>query len=191
MMQQPTSEGLGPSPQTSSQPDGPSLLEGLDAFLAAVQQAAAETYALRLTPTQAMLRLGDDYAYIRLRDIARPLRFLRQLAGHPPIRLGTAGFRRSLVDDENPARHYTAFLWMGFWLPLWAAYLVLWLWEIAGFVRYGGKWSWPDMACGETGVRHGHLVRRYGMTILPGLVAGELAEPPGVSDLSGGSGREV
>jgi hypothetical protein len=152
-------------------------LDGLDAFLAAVEHLAAQIYARRLTTARAVLQLGDDYAFIRLRDLARPMRFLRQMAGAPPIRLGTAGFRRSLVDDDNPARHYTAFLWVGYWLPLWAARGVVWLWEIAGFVRYGGKWSVADMASGMTGVRHGRLVRRYGLTVLPGLVAGELAEP--------------
>lgn len=177
MTHQPTSEGLGPSPQTSSQPGGPSPLGGMDAFLAAVQQAAAAVYARRLTPARALLHLGEDYAYIRLRDLARPVRFLRQMAGHPPIRLGRSGFRRSLVDDDNPARHYTAFLLIGYWLPFWAARLVLWAWEIAGFVRYGGAWSGADIACGMLGVRHGRWVRCYGMTVLPGLVAAELAEP--------------
>ncbi|MCC6168206.1 MAG: hypothetical protein IT329_13345 [Caldilineaceae bacterium] len=192
MTHQPTSEGLGPSPQISSQPGGPSLLEGIDAFLAAVEGLAAQVYAGRLSTAQALLRLGDDYAYIRLRDLAQPLRFLRQMAGAPPVRLGTAGFRRSLVDDENPARHYTAFLLVGYWLPRWAARWVLWGWEIAGFVRYGGKWSVPDMASGMMGVRHGRLVRRYGLTVLPGLAAAELAEPsvcpPPMGRSSGSSG---
>lgn len=178
MTQQPTSEGLGPSPHSASQPDGPSLLGGIDAFLTAVERFAAQVYAGRLSTTKAILQLGDDYAYIRLRDLARPVRFLRQMAGAPPVRLGTAGFRRSLVDDDNPARHYTAFLWVGYWLPLWAARLAVWLWEIAGVVRYRGKWSAADMASGMTAVRHGRWVRRYGLMVLPGLVAAELAEPP-------------
>src|SRR5690606_16797561 len=141
MTHQPTSEGLGPSPQNTLQPGGPSLLEGIDGFLAAVQRLASRAYTGHLTTAQALLHLGEDYAFIRPRDLVRPVRFLRQMAGEPPIRLGTAGFRKSLVDDRNPARHYTAFLVVGYWLPVWAAWLVLWLWEIAGFVRYGGKWS--------------------------------------------------
>lgn len=178
MTHQPTSEGLGPSPQSSSQPGGPSPLEGLDGFLAAIERLATQTYSGHLSTGEAIRRLGEDYAFIRLHDIVRPVRFLRQMVGNPPIQLGTAGFRHDLVDDRNPARHYTAFLVVGYWLPFWAAWGVLWLWEIAGFVRYGGTWSQPDMVSGMTGVRHGRLVRRYGLTILPGLVAADLAEPP-------------
>lgn len=182
MTHQPTSEGLGPSPQISPQTDGPSPLgpdrvEGFDAFLAAVEDLAARVYARQVTPAQAIQRLGEDYAFIRLRDLAQPLRFLRQMAGHPPIRLGVIGFRHDLVDDQNPARHYTAFLVLGYWLPFWAAWLSVWLWEIAGFMRYGGKWSKADLESGMVGIRHGRLVRRYGMTVLPGLMAAELAEP--------------
>jgi hypothetical protein len=124
--------------------------------------------------------LGEDFAYIRLQDVTRPKTFLRQMAGAPPIRIGTRGFRGDLVDDAHPARHYVAFLVAGYWLPRWAALLVLWLWELAGFVRYGGKWSWPDVASGMLGIRHGRLVRRYSAVILPALLASELAEKHGV-----------
>ena len=104
------------------------------------------------------------------------MRFLRQMAGAPPLQFGVEGFRRDLVDDLNPARHYTAFVFTGYWLPRWAALLVLWLWEVAGFVRYRGEWSWPDVSSGQVGIRHGRLVARYGPTVLPGLMAADLEE---------------
>jgi hypothetical protein len=125
-----------------------------------------------------VLQLGEDFAYIRLADIWRPLRFLRQMAGAPPVQLGTEGFRRELVDDSNPARHYMAFFVAGYWLPRWAAVALLWAWELAGFVRYRGHWSWPDIASGEVGVAHGRLARRYGVTVLPALMACDLGDGP-------------
>jgi hypothetical protein len=120
-------------------------------------------------------RLGEAYAHIQPDDLWHPLRFLRQMAGQPPVRLGTRGFRRDLVDDVNPARHYVAFLVVGYWLPNWAAIGVLWCWELASFVRYLGVWSWADVASGYLGIRHGRLARRYGAVVLPGLIAGELS----------------
>lgn len=122
-----------------------------------------------------VLRISDDYAYIRPRDLRNPLRFLKQMAGVPPIQLGTDGFRADLVDDQNPARHYTALLFVGFWLPYPLAWLVLYAWEMAGFMRYRGHWSPADVRCGLVGLRHGKLVRRYGPTILPALIAADLA----------------
>lgn len=121
-------------------------------------------------------RLGEDFAFIRWQDATNPYKFLRQMEGEPPIRLGTQGFRRELVDDHNPARHYMAFVAMGYWLPYWLAMVVLYLWEVAGYIRYGFKWSPEDMQSGLTGVRHGNAVRHQGIAVLPGLMERELAE---------------
>jgi len=122
-----------------------------------------------------VLHISDLYAYIRPRDMGDPRRFLKQMAGAPPVQLGTEGFRPELVDDHNPARHYVALLFVGFWLPYPLALLVLYAWEVAGFVRYHGQWSQADVRCGLVGLQHGKLVRRYGPTALPALIAAELA----------------
>lgn len=120
-------------------------------------------------------RLAEDFAYIRLQDVGNPLKFLRQMEGAPPIRLGTRGFRPELIDDRNPARHYMAFVAMGYWLPRLLALGVLYVWEILGYVRYGFTWSAADMRCGLTGVQHGNAVRRHGVEVLPDLMARDLA----------------
>jgi hypothetical protein len=94
------------------------------------------------------------------------------------MKLGTEGFRRELVDDHNPARHYMAFVAMGYWLPYFLALAVLYLWEIAGYLRYGFTWSPADMKNGLVGVRHGNAVRRNGIGVLPELMVADLAASP-------------
>lgn len=152
------------------------LLSGLPGFIAATSQLASH---FPLTPDgtrRFVLAFAEQMAYIRVQDAWNPWRFLRQMEGNPPALWGVRGFRHSLVDDRNPARHYTAFVFVGFWLPGWAAALALWLWEFAGFVRYGLRWSQADIRSGYVGLRHGRLVRRHGHTILPSLLARDLAE---------------
>jgi hypothetical protein len=150
---------------------------GLSGFIASVSHLAAG-YPLSRTGSQRfILAFGDGYAYIRLADLRHPLRFLRQLSGAPPLQFGTEGFRTALVDDKNPARHYAAFVYVGFWLPGWLALLVLWAWEVAGFVRYA-YWSQPDIRSGYVGLYHGRLVRMHGHTILPSLIARDLSQRP-------------
>lgn len=149
---------------------------GVAAFLADVKARAARSIAVGQSTTQFILEIGDAYAFIRLQDWRTPLRFLQQMAGAPPTEFGTKGFKRSIVDDENPARHYTAFVFVGYWLPMPLALLVLWAWEILGFVRYRGKWSQPDIRCGRLGIRHGRLVRQQGPEILAGLIERDLKE---------------
>ncbi len=156
---------------------GPNEAAGLDAFIAGVSGYAAQAVRQGRGNVWFVRRIAEAYAFIRLEDIGRPARFLRQMAGVPPVQFGTSGFKTSLVDDPNPARHYTAFVFIGFFLSYSLAVLVLWMWEIAGFIRYRGEWSWPDIANGRIGIRHGELVRRYGPTVLPGLIARDLAEP--------------
>ena len=151
---------------------------GVDGLIAGVTD-----YAARATPDLRgnvwfIMQIADAYAYIRLRDLVRPLQFLRQISSVPPVRFGTAGFRPELVDDLNPARHYTAFVFVGFWMWTPLAHLMLWVWEIASFFRYRGHWSPADVLSGRVGIRHGRLVRRHGPAILPGLIAADLAAPP-------------
>jgi hypothetical protein len=122
-----------------------------------------------------ILRASEDCAYIRLQDMWQPLRFLRQMAGAPPLRFGTSGFSPKHVDDSNPARHYMAFVFVGFWLPPLLGVLVLYAWEIAGFLRYRFQWSPNDVTSGKLGLRHGGIIRRYGPTVHPALVAADLA----------------
>jgi hypothetical protein len=119
--------------------------------------------------------MGADFAHIQPHDVLRPLRFLRQMAGNPPVRFAVSGFDPNLVDDLNPVRHYVAFLVVGFWLPALLALLVLAAWEVAGFVRYRGLWSQKDVRSGLVGLRHGRYVRRHGPRALPPLIHADLA----------------
>jgi len=148
---------------------------GLSGFVHYLAMQAGAAQPGQLGAILFICRIGEDCAFIRLRDLVNPLRFLRQMAGAPPLRFGTAGFGPQIVDDQNPARHYIAFVFVGFWLPLLPALLLLYAWELAGFVRYRGEWSERDVLCGKIGLRHGALVRRHGPAILPGLAAAELS----------------
>ncbi len=148
--------------------------KGIEAFLADVTRRVDHLQQQGRSTDDFIREISDHYAFIRLHDLRRPLQFLRQLASEPPLRFGTAGFRRELVDDKNPARHYTAFVFVGYWLPLFFAIPVLWAWEVLGFVRYRGHWSQPDIRNGYIGLHHGRQVRRYGAAILPELIARDL-----------------
>lgn len=150
-------------------------LSGVDALIAQTSALAARYDMSTRDQHRFVLAFAERFAYIRIQDVWNPLRFLRQMEGAPPVRLGTGGFKHALVDDANPARHYAAFVFVGYWLPAPLAVLMLWAWEIAGFVRYA-YWSQPDMRSGYVGLFHGRLVRRYGHTILPALMARDLTE---------------
>ena len=145
---------------------------GLAGLVAATRRYIAEEDG---ASEAVVRRLAEDFSYIHLEDVRKPYRFLRQMEGAPPIRLGTDGFRRELIDDRNPARHYMAFVAMGYWLPKLLALAVLYAWEVLGFVRYGFKWSDEDMRCGLAGVRHGNAVRHLGVEVLPNLMVRDLA----------------
>ena len=147
---------------------------GLDEFLAYLSSQGQAAPAGFAGAAWFVLRIGEDCAFIRLQDIWQPLRFLRQMAGNPPVRFDVTGFSPDLVDDQNPARHYIAFVFVGFWLPRLLALPVLYAWEVAGFLRYGFKWAPHDVRSGLLGLRHGAWVRQYGPAVLPGIVAGEL-----------------
>lgn len=149
---------------------------GVSAFIADVKARAARSIEQSCSTRDFILEISDAYAFIRLQDWRRPLRFLKQMAGTPPITFGTAGFKCTIVDDENPARHYTAFVFVGYWLPTPLAFLVLWAWEILGFIRYRWRWSSRDMQCGYIGVHHGRQVRKQGTAVLADLIAQDLVE---------------
>lgn len=163
---------------STTSPESPNATPetGVIRFAREVAQLAASTPPGRRGTTDFVIELGDRYAYLRPRDLWRPWRFLRQAASAPPVQLGTAGFRPDILDDYNPARHYTAFVWAGFWLPYSLAVMLIYAWEIAGYIRYRGEWSHADVLCGLIGVRHGGKVRRDGPAVLPGLIATELAD---------------
>lgn len=159
-------------------------MTGIDEFVATIETIASETAASQLAdgkpPTgwrstaRFVTRLGKECAFIRISDIRTPLRFLRQMSGNPPRRFATSGFNPEVVDDQNPARHYVAFVVVGFWLPAPLALCVLYAWEAAVFVRYKGMWSPRDVRSGMIGLRHGRRVRREGASILPDLVRADL-----------------
>ncbi|MEZ4677857.1 MAG: hypothetical protein R2932_26935 [Caldilineaceae bacterium] len=150
--------------------------QGITAFLADVEVRLAEATAQGRSTQAFVLQIAERYAYIRPQDAPKhPKQFLKQMAGQPPVRFGTAGFRKSIVDDKEPARHYTAFVFVGYWLPTLLAIPVLWAWEILGFFRYG-HWSQPDIRSGRIGIRHGRAVRNQGPDILPTLIRRDLTE---------------
>lgn len=151
---------------------------GLDHFLDYLQQMAAQAPPGWAGAVWFILRISEDCAGIRLQDISTPLRFLRQMASVPPLQFGTSGFMPEIVDDDNPVRHYVAFVFVGFWLPTALAVLVLYAWEIAGFVRYRGYWSPNDVASGRRGIAHGHWLRRTAPASFPALAASALAIRP-------------
>jgi hypothetical protein len=153
------------------------MASGFDDFLAMLNVYASETPPGKEASARFVARLGEECAYIRLGDIRHPLRFLRQMAGAPPLRFGTSGFNPALVDDANPVRHYAAFVVVGFWLPWILGIAVLYAWESAGFFRYRGAWSARDVASGRIGLSHGRQVRRQGHQVLPDLVRRDLAAP--------------
>lgn len=150
---------------------------GIDGFIADVElhvQACPDDRAGKL---RFIRGISHNYAYVRLSDLKNPIRFLTQAAGKPPKRFGRRGFKPTLVDDDDPARHYTAFVFVGFWLPTGLAVLTLWVWEILGFFRYRGLWSHGDVLLGYVGIRHGRQVRRFGPSVLPGLIDQDLRDP--------------
>jgi hypothetical protein len=151
---------------------------GLDRFLDYLQTMAAQAPPDWAGAVWFILRIGEDCAGIRLQDVATPRQFLRQMADAPPLQFGVTGFAPELVDDNNPARHYIAFVFVGFWLPTILAMLVLYVWEVAGFVRYSGYWSPNDVASGRIGISHGRWLRRMGPAVMSGLAAATLAEKP-------------
>lgn len=148
---------------------------GLDHFLAYLQEMATQAPAGWPGRLWFLLRISEDCAGIFTADLVHPLRFLRQMAGAPPLHFAASGFSPAIVDDLHPARHYIAFVFVGFWLPTFLAMIVLYAWEVAGFIRYRGFWSEKDVVSGKIGVAHGRWLRRTAPVVLPGLTAADLA----------------
>jgi hypothetical protein len=150
---------------------------GVYAFAVDVVQQAAEFGAERAGKRRFILWIGERYGNIRLQDVRHPLRFFKQLISPPPLVFGVAGYKKGLVEgaEDNPARHYTAFVFVGFWLPGLLGLFVLYAWEVLGFFRYRGHWSAPDVRIGKLGLQHGAQVRRYGPQLLPALIIRDLA----------------
>lgn len=113
--------------------------------------------------------LAARCAGIHLDQMHRPVRFLLDMQGNPPQAFGVEGFDADVVDDLNPARHYVAFVFVGFWLPKLLAVLVLYGWEVASFFRYRGHWSPKDIESGFIGIEHGRAVVRHGAGVLATL----------------------
>jgi len=84
---------------------------------------------------------------------------------------GPSGTKQFIWDISE---RYTAFVFLGFFFAYPLAVIGLWLWEVAGFIRYKGQWSQRDITCGYVGIRHGRQVRKHGPTVLPNLVADDL-----------------
>jgi len=149
-------------------------IEGAKAFVTDMQRYVNRADPSSQGTTDFIWEISERYAYLCKSDLRKPLRFLKQAAGAPPVEFGTKDFNPELVDDANPARHYTAFVFLGYFFPYPLAVIGLWLWEVAGFVRYKGHWSQRDIDCGYVGIRHGREVRRHGAEVLPGLVVDDL-----------------
>lgn len=148
---------------------------GVNAFIEAINQQSKQCKAGWKGTIQFILQISDAYAGIRFKDISHPIRFLKQMIGNPPIGFGTYGFKRELIDDPQPMRHYIAFVFVGFWLPYPLAGLFLYIWEALGVLRHG-FWGEADMKLGWIGIKHGGQVRRNGPAVLIELIRQDLQE---------------
>lgn len=148
---------------------------GFHAFYADVEERIAAAQARQESTGTFIRHSAERYANICLNDaLPRPLQFLKQMSGKPPVCFGTPGFQRTIVDDQEPARHYTAFVFVGYWLPALLAIPFLWAWETLGFFRYG-YWSRPDIRSGLIGIRHGRVLRKTDFTRWPELLKRDLS----------------
>lgn len=146
---------------------------GANAFTQAINQQAIASLPGWKGTIQFILRISDAYAGIRFKDISEPKRFLKQMIGNPPVAFGTYGFKRELIDDPQPMRHYIAFVFVGFWLPYPLAGLFLYIWEALGVVRHG-FWGKADIKLGWIGIQHGGQIRRHGPSVLTKLIKQDL-----------------
>lgn len=157
---------------------------GLEQFVETLESHARKAPPGPVGSARFLMGLAEECAYICMADLRHPVRFLRQMAGAPPVRFGISGFNPALVDDQNPVRHYMAFVVAGFWLPALLAVALLYAWEVLGFFRYGRVWSANDVACGWIGLHHGRALRRHGPWVMPTLVRRDLGMPPAPPELT-------
>ena len=152
---------------------GRRLTEGCPAFAGYAETLAAQAAHEGRRTRWFMLELARQCGNVDLSRLGHPIRFWRSLRELPPKRFGNIGFRAELVDDFHPARHYVAFLMIGFFLPYPLALAFGWLWERAeGIVL--GEFSPRDVALGRLAIAHGRTVRQAGPAALPALIRKEL-----------------
>ena len=126
-------------------------------------------------PAWFVLELARQCANVDFGELRRPWRFWSMLRQEPPVCFGPRGFRPDLVDDFHPARHYSAFLLIGFFFPqpLAVAFSRLWEWS-EGVIL--GQFSPNDVRMSQLAIRHGRAVRRAGPASLPALIRCEICE---------------
>lgn len=151
---------------------------GCERFASYVEDLIRQSDAEGRRPAWLMATLAERCANVDLRLLRRPLQFWRSLRRLPPVCFGRSGFRGELVDDYHPARHYCAFLAVGFFLPEWLAFPFATIWEGAEHLVFG-EHSPRDVALSRVAIRHGRLTRREGIDRLPGLIRSELGRPAG------------
>ena len=149
---------------------------GCHGFIEYVENLIERAAEEQRRPAWIMGTLARECANVDLRRLRRPLRFWHSLRELPPVRFGRDGFRRALVDDYHPARHYCAFLALGFFLPAWLAVPFARLWEWAEGVVFG-EYSPRDVALSELAIRHASALRRAGIDELPALIRRDLCQP--------------
>lgn len=150
----------------------PPAVEAADScqrFAAYAGALAGQTAAQKRGATWFVLELARQAANVDFGELRRPWRFWRRLRQEPPVCFGPRGFRPALTDDFHPARHYSAFLLVGFFLPNPLGAAFAWLWERAeGWLL--GSFSPRDVGLARLAVRHGRAVRHEGPAALPALI---------------------
>jgi len=102
--------------------------------------------------------LGEALTGLQNGDIFAPI-------GDPSVFFGASGFRDVWVDDDNPARHYAAYVVAGFQLGVAAGTTIAVGRELPGACRVGC--SARDVALGMIGASHGDQLRSVGGLIPP------------------------
>ncbi|MSP13068.1 MAG: hypothetical protein EXR62_08925 [Chloroflexi bacterium] len=151
-------------------------VKGATGFVARVQYYAGLSSQHTRSSHWFIDTLACQFAGLDLADWWRPWRWFRAMgSAKPPEDMGPAGFRVDLVDDNRPARHYVAFLMIGYYLTYPLGWLVMYGWEILGWVRYG-SFSRTDILLAKVGLQHGVMIRRDGPEILADLIVRDLLE---------------
>jgi len=165
-----------PAQQTSETISAARRPDSCRRFVAYVAEQAERAAGERRGARWLALTLAHQCANVDFHLLRRPLHFWRALRQEPPVCFGPRGFRGSLADDFHPARHYSAFLMIGYFLPYALAAAFAWLWEAAEGIFLGG-YSRCDVALSRIAVRHGNILRRQGPAALAPLILRDLCEP--------------